>query len=264
MTAITELRDPAEVYDQSFVPALFRQWGPVVADLANVKPGDRALDVACGTGALTLALADRVGPSGSVVGLDANPGMLVVARKKPVRVEWVEGRAEALPFPDVDFDAVASQFGLMFFEDRPQALCEMWRVLRPDGGLAVAVCDAVENSPGYAALAELLDRLFGRPVGDAFRSPFALGDRDRLLAIAREAGIPDVEVVQRHKTVRFESIAALVGTERACVWTLGGLLDDEQFARLSKEAGTALHPFTNHDGTVLFDMPALIVTARKA
>jgi ubiquinone/menaquinone biosynthesis C-methylase UbiE len=64
----------------------------------------------------------------------------------------------------------------MFFDDRAGALRQMMRVLRPGGRIAVAVCDAVENSPGYAAFAALLDRLFGTAVGDAFRAPFVLGD----------------------------------------------------------------------------------------
>jgi ubiquinone/menaquinone biosynthesis C-methylase UbiE len=264
MNAVAEIQRPAEVYDQFFVPALFARWGPVVADEAGVKPGDRVLDVACGTGALTLAVAERVGDSGSVLGLDANPEMLAVARRKPVRIEWVEGAAEALPLPEQSFDAVVSQFGFMFFQDGAGALREMMRVLRPGGKLAVAVCDAVENSSGYRAFAELLDRLFGKPVGDAFRAPFVLGDPQRLLELSRQAGIPDAKATQHHGEVRFPSIAAMVSTERACVWTLGGVLDDDQFDRLLKEAEVGLKPFVAADGSVVFDMPALVLTARKA
>nr|WP_166487956.1 class I SAM-dependent methyltransferase [Mesorhizobium ciceri] len=145
MTTLEEVCGPAEIYDVQFVPALFAQWGPVVAGEAGVQNGDRVLDVACGTGALTLAAAEIAGPSGSVVGLDANPEMLAVARRKPVQIEWLEGTAEALPLPNNSFDAVVSQFGLMFFEDKPKALAEMMRVLRPGGRLAVAVCDAVRT-----------------------------------------------------------------------------------------------------------------------
>jgi SAM-dependent methyltransferase len=165
--------------------------------------------------------------------------------------------------PDQSFDAVTSQFGMMFFDSPPAALSEMMRVLRPGRGFAVAVCDAVGNSPGYSVLARLLDRLFGKAVGDAFRAPFVLGDPERLLATAREAGIDDAEVLKHVGNVRFASIAALVSTERACVWTLGGLLDEEQFSRLLEEAEVALKPFVGADGRVLFDMPALILTARK-
>src|SRR5688500_1973539 len=100
MNTISEICSPAEVYDEFFVPALFAQWGPVISAVARLKPGDRVLDVACGTGALTLAAAERVGQHGSIVGLDASPEMLAVARRKPTRIEWVEGTAEALPLPD--------------------------------------------------------------------------------------------------------------------------------------------------------------------
>lgn len=263
MTALEEGRNPAEIYDARFVPALFAHWGPVVAAEAGVRQGDRVLDVACGTGALTLAAAGIAGSSGSVVGLDANPEMLAVARRKPGRIEWLEGKAEALPLSDNDFDAVVSQFGFMFFEDRPKALAEMRRVLKPGGRLAVAVCDAVEHSPGYGAFALLLDRLFGREVGDAFRAPFSLGDSGRLHEICSEAGLAGAEVVRRNAKVRFDSIDALVSTERACVWTLGGLLTDRQFERLLQESRAALRPFVIGGGAIEFDMPALIIKARK-
>ena len=258
----TQSGNPAMVYDMHFVPALFAHWGPIVARAADVSAGDRVLDVACGTGAATLAAAEIAGPAGHVVGLDANPEMLAVARSKPTRIEWVEAVAEALPMPGASFDAVISQFGFMFFEDKAQALREMMRVLRPGGRMAVAVCDAVENSPGYVAFAALLDRLFGREVGDAFRAPFALGDAGRLRALCGEAGIADADVARHSAPVRFKSIDALVSAERACAWTLGGLLDDDQFARLLTESREALKPFETTDG-IRFDMPSLIVKARK-
>ena len=126
------------------------------------------------------------------------------------------------------------------------------------------MCDTVENSPGYGAFARLLDRLFGTEVGNAFRAPFSLGDSGRLHEICREAGIDGHEVVRRNGKVRFNSIEALVSTERACVWTLGGLLTDQQFERLLKEAEPVLRPFLNDAGNVEFDMPSLIVKARKS
>jgi len=256
-------RSPAEVYEAQFVPALFRPWGPVLCEAAHVGPGQRVLDVACGTGALTVAVAGRASPGGAVLGLDVNPEMLAVAKRKHPEIEWHEGRAESLPFADANFDAVVSQFGLMFFDDRVAALREMQRVLRPGGRLAVAVCDALERSAGYAALAALLDRLFGRRVGDAFRAPFVLGDVTALQTLCAEAGIEEASVAPRDGTVRFDSIDALVSTERACVWTLGGLLDDDQFERLRREAQDAFRPFVEAGGRVAFAMPALLITAQK-
>lgn len=256
-------KSPAEVYEELFVPALFRQWGSVVAGAAGVKAGQRVLDVACGTGVLAMAAAERVGDGGKVVGLDPNGDMLGVARRKSGRIEWRKGRAEAIPYPDAGFDAVVSQFGCMFFEDRVGALREMMRVLRPGGRLAVAVCDSLDRSPGYGALAGLLQRLFGERIADAFRAPFVLGDEQRLLSLCDEAGIAGAKVARHSGTVRFASIAALISTERACVFTLGGLLDDAQFERLLEESEQALRPFAGADGKVAFEMPALIVTAAK-
>ena len=254
---------PAEVYDDQFVPALFSPWGPVVCEAAHLEPGQRVLDVACGTGALTVAAATRVAPGGVVVGLDAYPDMLALARRKHTGIEWHAGRAESLPFAEASFDAVVSQFGLMFFDDRAAALREMQRVLRPGGRLAVAVCDALEHSPAYALLAEQLERLFGKPVADAFRAPFALGNPATLRVLCADAGLARASVAQHQGTVSFASIDALVSTERACVWTLGGLLDDAQFERLRQEAQGSLRPFVDAAGRVVFAMPALLITAMK-
>lgn len=256
-------RTPADIYDKLFVPALFQQWPPIVLDAARVSPGDHVLDVACGTGVLALAAAETVGPDGAVAALDATPEMLAVARRKSNTIDWHDGLAEALPFTDSSFDAVVSQFGMMFFNDRPAAMQEMFRVLRSDGRLAIAVCDSLDHSPGYAAFAGLLQRLFGDSVADAFRAPFVLGDPKLLLSICGKAGIADAEVQQHAGVVRFASLASLVSTERACAWTLGGLLDDAQFELLSTEAERALEGFVEPDGTIAFAMPALIVTAHK-
>jgi ubiquinone/menaquinone biosynthesis C-methylase UbiE len=263
MDAVHAARSPAEVYDEMFVPALFQQWGPIVADAARIGFGESVLDVACGTGVLACAALERVGPQGTVTGLDRNADMLSVARRKSTRIEWWEGRAESLPFPDEKFDAVISQFGFMFFDDRPAAVREMMRVLRPNGRMAIAVCDALDHSPGYAAFANLLQRLFGDRVADAFRAPFVLGDPERLLSICAAAGIADAKVARHAGRVRFASMRSLISTERACVWTLGGMLDDTQFAELLKEAEPALKPFVGTDGAIAFEMPALILTATK-
>lgn len=264
MTTTTQTRatDPAEIYDRSFVPALFARWGPVVADAAGTRAGDHVLDIACGTGALTLACAERAGPTGAVTGLDANPEMLAVARAKPDSVAWREGRAEALPFDDAAFDAVVSQFGMMFFDDIPRAFAEMRRVLAPGGRLAVAVFDAVETAPGYDVLARLLDQQCGRQTGDAMRAPFALGDSTRLRVLAA-AEFPDATVTRHEGHVRFPSVGDLVETEHSCIWTLGGLIDRDQLARLRDAAEHEMQPFVGPDGSIAFAMPALIVTATK-
>ena len=210
-------RSPADIYDEQFVPALFRQWGPIVCDAAAVAPGQRVLDVGCGTGVVD-ARGGRYGRarwSRHRTRRESRDAGRRAAQAHAGRLATRPRRSA--PFADASFDAVASQFAMMFFDDRSRALAQMQRVLRPAGRLAVAVCDSVDNSPGYAALAGALERLFGKPVADAFRAPFALGDAGALRTLCAKAGLADAVVTQRQGTVRFRSIEALVSTERACV-----------------------------------------------
>ena len=142
---------PAEIYEQHMVPAIFVHWAPDLVKAAGVQPGGRALDVACGTGVVTRILAARVGPAGTVVGLDINPGMLAVARvAAPLpNIEWIEGSAISMTLPDATFDNVLCEQGLQFFPDKPAALAEMRRVLKPGGRLALSCWCSVEYMPGY-------------------------------------------------------------------------------------------------------------------
>jgi SAM-dependent methyltransferase len=251
----------AEVYEEFFIPALFQEWAPRVADAAAIEAGQRVLDVACGTGVLAREAAGRVGADGSVVGLDINAGMLAVARHKAPHIEWRQGPAEALPFEDDGFDAVVSQFALMFFQDRQAAVAEMMRVLRPGGRLAVAVWDALENTPGYAAVTRLLQRLFGDEAADAMRAPYALGDTGTLRGLFTGVGLQDVRIETQAGIARFPSIQSWVYTD-VKGWTLADMIDDAQFERLAHEAEEALQPFVTDGGRVAFSAPAHIVTGR--
>ena len=192
--------DAANAYEELFVPALLGQWAPRVVDAAGIEPGQRVLDVACGTGVLAREAAVRTGPTGSVTGLDSSAGMLTVARRLEPEFEWRQARAESLPFPDGAFDAVVSQFGLMFFADRTQALREMLRVLAPGGRLAVAVWDSLDNTPAYASAVEILKRVAGERAADALGAPFMLGDRRDLARLFSDAGMASAEIRTHHGT----------------------------------------------------------------
>jgi SAM-dependent methyltransferase len=255
-------RSAAEVYEEFFVPALFLEWAPRVADAAQLAPGQTVLDVACGTGVLAREAARRVGPGGAVTGLDRNEGMLAVARRKAPAIDWRLGRAEALDLADAAMDAVVSQFGLMFFEDRRAALREMWRVVRPGGRIAVAVWAGLDRTPGYAAMAALLQRLFGERAAEALRAPFALGDPEALRAVFARAGIPGIELRTWDGMARFPSIESWVHTD-VKGWTLADLIDDAQYGRLLRAAREELTGYVACDGTVAFPSPAHIATAAK-
>ncbi len=252
----------ADIYEQFFIPALFSEWPQHVAAAAHIKPGDHVLDVACGTGVLTRYVANGVGKAGAVVGIDINEGMLAVARRKAPHVTWQHGAAEQLPFDDNQFDAVVSQFGLMFFEDQLQALREMFRVLRHGGHLAVAVWSTLDETPGYAAVVELLQRLFGAEAANGIRTPYNLGDKQAVRVLFAEANLNHITIITKTETARFASIKDWMYTDIKG-WVLADMIDDDQFALLLREADQVLRPFLTADGSVEFEAPAHIVTAVK-
>ena len=130
----------AGVYDlmnSVMTAGLHHRWRERAADLAELGPGARALDVATGTGDLAIELARRVGPDGEVVGSDFSPGMLERARRKAPELRFEEGDALALPYPDDAFDAATVGFGARNFADLEQGLHELTRVVRPGGKVVV-------------------------------------------------------------------------------------------------------------------------------
>jgi SAM-dependent methyltransferase len=181
----------AEVYERQLVPAIFGPWAPRVLDLAAPAGGERVLDAACGTGVVARLAAERVGPDGQVVGLDLNPGMLAVAAGLPVQgapTGWVQADAGRLPFQDRSFEVVCCQLGLQYVPDRAATLVEMARVLTPGGRLAAMVWRSIDRSPGFAGLAEALDRHLGPAVGAIMRAPFGLGDEGPCAGWSRGPG----------------------------------------------------------------------------
>ena len=256
--------DAANAYEALFVPAVFGQWAASVVNAAQIQPGQRVLDIACGTGVLAREVAARTGPTGSVVGLDPSPGMLVVAERLAPAIEWRQGVAEALPFPDHAFDAVVSQFGLMFFTDRRRALHEMLRVLVPAGRLAVAVWDALDHIPAYASEVGLLERVAGRRAADALRAPFVLGDQTDLATLFEDAGVASVDITTQHGTAQFPSIRTMVEADlRGWLPVMGVVLTEDQIRQILEEAEQALSPYVTCDDGIRFDSPAHIVTGTR-
>lgn len=254
----------ATAYETLHVPAIFAEWAEPVLDAARVESGQKVLDVACGTGLLARTASQRVGPVGAVAGLDPSPGMLAVAEDNNADVSWRRGTAESLPFAEASFDAVVSQFGLMFFVDRAQAIREMIRVLVPRGRLAVAVWDSLENSPAYSLEVDLLHRLVGQQAADALRAPFVLGERAELAALFERSGVASVEIATRTGTARFPSVRTMVEADlRGWLPVMGVDLSEDQIERVLREAEGVLSGFVESSGQVVFDSPAHIVTWRK-
>jgi SAM-dependent methyltransferase len=250
----------AMIYEAVYLPALFEEWCPLLVRSAGIETGDRVIDIACGTGALTLAAASRAGSDSSIVGIDINDGMLNVARSKSSAIDWRNAPAEALPFTDGYFDRALCQFGLMYFDDREGAIAEMMRVLRPAGTLAVIVWDSLDNNPGLAAEERLWCQLFGEDWSD--ETPYSLGDQQILAELFRRAGVSDIHITTHQGTARFESIESWIHTG-AKGWTEDDALDDEQLDVLLQAAERELSRFRTAQGTVSFPTSAHIVACGK-
>ena len=262
--ALAQEVEAARAYEALFVPSLFRQWPPRLLDKARVATGDRVLDVACGTGVLAREALPRVAPSGLVVGLDAMAGMLEVARELAPGVVWRQGDAQQLPFEAEAFDAVLSQFGLMFFPDKPAALREMHRVLVPSGRLAVAVFDGLERNATFAREVALLERIAGEAAAEALRAPFVFGDPDELARLAREAGFGDVEVTTLTGTADFPSIGSLLEADlRIWLPVMGVTLDEATIQEVLARAQVELADVIDPNGRAVFEVSAHLVSGRR-
>ncbi|MCK1780421.1 class I SAM-dependent methyltransferase [Bradyrhizobium sp. 132] len=259
-----------DVYEGELVPAVFGVWAPILVELAQPRPSERILDVACGTGVVTRIAATRVGPSGTVVGIDLNPGMLSVARsvvspdsRSGGQLQWQEASADKLPFPDGSFNVVYCQLGLQFFPDRPAALREMRRVLGPEGRLALMVWRGIHESPGFAVLADALQRHVGQAAVAIMRAPFGLSNADELEALVRATGFQDIVIQQRSGIVRFPTVERFVLSFVAGSPLAGPVsqADDAARAALITDVRNALGKFTSND-ELAFPIAAHLLSAR--
>jgi SAM-dependent methyltransferase len=210
--------------------------------------------------------AARVGATGAVVGLDLNPGMLAVARGVPITsgasVDWREGDATAMPFPDASFDVVLCPLGLQYFPDRPAALKEMHRVLVPGGRLVLMVWQSMECSPGFALLAEALERHMGAPAAAIMRAPFVFADPEEVRALIAGAGFRDVRVRGATRTVRFPSAEHFIQYQVAGSPLAGpvGEASEEARAALVSDVKVAVRPYESGQG-LAFPIGAHIANA---
>lgn len=162
-----------DVMNSVMTAGLHHKWRRRAVDLANVRPGDRVLDVATGTGDLALELARRVAPGGAVVASDFSQEMLALARKKgadtPVPVGFYCANAMDLPYADGEFAAATVGFGARNFSDLDRGLRELARVVRPGGTVVVLEITTPTRPPLSVFYRVWFDRLvpvIGKLAGD--------------------------------------------------------------------------------------------------
>jgi ubiquinone/menaquinone biosynthesis C-methylase UbiE len=177
-----------ELYERYLVPAITSVWANDLLDRIRPTREESVLDIACGTGVVA-RLVEQRGHGGRLIGIDLNTAMLAVARKKSPAVEWIEGSALNLPFEAGSFDVVLCQLGLQFFPDRPLALREMVRVLKPGGRAGLSVYSAIERTPAAHAFVQALDRYLGEESSRTKRSEHLSCAAHEVGTWARQAGL---------------------------------------------------------------------------
>jgi len=208
------MSNPAEGYEGYMVPTLFGPWATKLVQAAKLLPGERVLDIGCGTGVVTRHAARQGAKGASFTAVDISPQMLEVARgaaaREGVTADWREGKAEALPFRDGAFDLVLCQFALMFFTDRSAALGEMRRVLGPNGRVVLSVWQGLDQHPFYLTLHNVIEQRLGI---SALQAIFSLGDAEGLRAMVTRAGFRQVAVQSSAMTARFPNPEAFLAGE---------------------------------------------------
>jgi len=257
------LGDMPGLYESTLGPVLFEPFAGVMAERVAALQPARVLELAAGTGRLTAALV-RALPAAAITATDLNAGMVAYGAQQVPAAHWQPADAQALPFVDEAFDAVVSQFGVMFFPDKPAAFAQTARVLAPGGHTVFAVWDAASTS-GYAqALVESVDAVFpDRPPDFITRVPHGYYDAARIRSDVQAGGltlerIEHVSCNGAAPDARTMARGYCYGTPLRFELEARGPLD-ELAARVGEEMTARLG-----SGPVEAESAALIVTARRA
>lgn len=242
-------------------PGCFAHFGRRLAEVAELGPGQRVLDVATGRGAALFPAATRVGPTGEAVGVDLAEGMIRLTREEATRrgvgVSLRVMDAEDLDFPDASFDRVLCGFGIMFFPQLDRALGEFRRVLKPGGRVALSTWRISQGQDLAATLAGL-----GLMQLDAV-SALSFNTPERLETPLTVAGFTDAHAESDETIFRFADLeqywqdARGTGLRR---WL--DALDAEQRERALAALAARLAPHQRADGLYLASSAMLAVASR--
>lgn len=267
--------------DWDAVAAGWIKWWPVLEtgatrisqhmiDLAEVKPGQRVLDVATGIGEPALSAARRVGDDGRVIAVDQSSGMLDIARQRAREhglnnVEFIASDMELLDLPHYTFDSILCRWGLMFLPNLVDALGRLQRLLRPGGKFAGAVWAEASKVPSISlAMSVVREALHAPPPPPGMPGPFSLADPEHLEDIMLDAGF--VEFHCEPVPVEFEvpSAAAYAEFTKDIAAPIVAMLADqpkEIQAKVWAQVTEAARQFESADGRVRMNNEAICFVA---
>ena len=256
-----------KLYDAYFVPMIFAPYAEDLAHRVAAHDPTGVLETAAGTGALTRALAARLGPDARYTVTDLNPPMLEVAKATLAgdrRITWQPADALALPFAKGAFDTVCCQFGVMFFPDRVKGYREARRVLKSGGRLVFNAWDRIEENDFALEVTNALAEVFaGDPPRFMARTPHGYHDEALIRADLSAAGFSDVMIERRADVSRAPS-----ARHAAIAYCQGSPLRNEIEARgpdklgLATDLAAAAIAKRHGNGAVEGKIQALIVSAR--
>ncbi|MFW5973208.1 MAG: class I SAM-dependent methyltransferase [Bacteroidota bacterium] len=240
----------APVYEEAWQDPL-QHTQERLLELADLQPGERVLDIACGTGLVTFPAAERVGHDGAVTAVDLSDSMVAAVEEKSRqngfgRIEARQMDAESLSFDDASFDVVLCSLGLMYVPDPTAAVREMYRVLAPGGRTVTAVWGHRDRC-GWAEIFPIIDRRVKSEVCPLF---FQLGTGGALEYAFETAGFEHIEMERFSKPLHFDSPetaceAAFLGGPVALAWHK---LDDTNRETARQEYLASIEPHRNGDG----------------
>jgi SAM-dependent methyltransferase len=262
------------VREQAGLDDMLRPFGEAALDAARVMPGDAVVDLGCGCGETSLALATRVGTGGRVVGVDVSAQMLNRAKERAAgmpNLTFLEGDAGSAPLARGGFDLLFSRFGVMFFPDPTGAFTHLRGALGPHGRLAFACWQPLTKNPWAFVPCEAVFDVVGgpEPQPENAPGPFSFGDSARVRRILEDAGFQSVSLRSFEAAMVFgasgsidDAVSDIVGL--GPVARLLADRDEASTARARAAIQSAIPPYRSPDGAVRFPAAAWIVTAQRS